>query len=179
MLDCKHTILVVVDVQGRLAALMHEKQALFTKLKSIIRGIRALELPVLWAEQNPAGLGRTVPEIAEELEGLEPISKVSFSCWQNEAFAEAFKAAGRRQVLIAGIEAHVCVYQTAVDMTAAGYEVEVVADAVSSRTPENKALALQKLRSAGVGITSVETALFELLRVAEGEAFKKILEMVK
>ena len=179
MLDRRHTILVVVDVQGKLAQLMHAKQALFENLKSVIRGIRALEIPILWVEQNPTGLGPTVPEIAEVLEGLEPIAKVSFSCWQNEAFARALGDAGRRQVLIAGIEAHICVYQSAMDLTAAGYEVEIVADAVSSRKPENKVLALQKLRDAGVKITSVEMALFELLEIAEGETFKNILRIVK
>lgn len=179
MLDRRHTILVVVDVQGRLAQLMHAKQALFENLKSVIGGIRALEIPILWVEQNPMGLGPTVPEIAEVLEGLEPIAKVSFSCWQNEAFARALGDAGRRQVLIAGIEAHICVYQSAMDLTAAGYEVEIVADAVSSRKPENKVLALQKLRDAGVKITSVEMALFELLEIAEGETFKNILRIVK
>ena len=179
MLDRRHTILVVVDVQGKLAQLMHAKQALFENLKSVIGGIRALEIPILWAEQNPTGLGPTVPEIAAVLEGLEPIAKVSFSCWQNEAFARALGDAGRRQVLIAGIEAHICVYQSAMDLTAAGYEVEIVADAVSSRKPENKVLALQKLRDAGVKITSVEMALFELLEIAEGETFKNILRIVK
>ncbi|KPJ78196.1 MAG: isochorismatase [Deltaproteobacteria bacterium SG8_13] len=179
MLDRNQSILVVVDVQGQLAQLMHEKQALFANLKSVIRGIRALDIPILWAEQNPRGLGPTIPEIAGELDGLEPIAKVSFSCWQTKAFADALAAAGRRQVLVAGIEAHVCVYQTAMDLAAAGYEVEVVADAVSSRKAENKALALQKLQGAGVKITSVEMALFELLKVAEGKPFKNILQIVK
>jgi nicotinamidase-related amidase len=179
MLDRQHAVLAVVDVQGKLAQLMHEKQALFANLTSLIRGIRALDIPVLWAEQNPRGLGPTVAEIAAELEGMEPIAKMSFSCWQNETFAKALAATGRNQVLIAGIEAHICVYQTAQDLTAAGYEVQVVADAVSSRRPESKALALQKLRDAGVSITSVEMTLFELLKVAEGETFKNILEIVK
>ena len=179
MLDRQQTVLVVVDVQGKLAQLMHEKQTLFANLKSIIQGIRALDIPVLWAEQNPRGLGPTVAEIAAELEGMEPIAKMSFSCWQDETFATALAAAGRNQVLIAGIEAHICVYQTAQDLTAAGYEVQIVADAVSSRKPESKALALQKLRDAGVSITSVEMTLFELLKVAEGEKFKTILEIVK
>ena len=179
MLDRQDSILVVVDVQGKLAQLMHEKQALFKNLKAIIRGFRALEIPIVWAEQNPRGLGPTVPEIAAELQGLEPIAKNSFSCWLNEAFASALQVAGRPQVLIAGIEAHVCVYQTALDLKAAGYEPVVVADAVSSRTTDNKTLALQNLRDAGIRITSVEMALFELLRIAKGESFKKILRIVK
>ena len=111
MLDRQHSILVVVDVQGKLAQLMHEKQALFRNLKAVIRGIRVLDIPVVWAEQNPRGLGPTVPEIAAELQGLEPIAKNSFSCWLNEAFATTLQAAERRQVLIAGIETHIHLHQ--------------------------------------------------------------------
>lgn len=179
MLDRNQSILVMVDVQGRLAQLMHEKQALFKNLVSFIRGIRSLDIPILWVEQNPSGLGPTVAQIAAELDGLAPIPKNSFSCWQNSTFADTLRSTGRSQVLLCGIETHVCVYQTAVDLINAGYEVEVVADAVSSRKPENKALALEKLRDAGVKTTCVEMALFELLKVAEGQAFKKILQIVK
>jgi nicotinamidase-related amidase len=104
---------------------------------------------------------------------------MSFSCCQNDRFASALKALNRKQVLIAGIEAHICVYQTAVDLVGLGYEVQVVADAVSSRQIENKEIGLQKMKAFGISLTSVETALFELLKVAEGEQFKKIIKIVK
>jgi len=179
MLTTDNTVLVVVDVQGRLAQVMHGKEALFENLQKVIRGIQVLGVPILWAEQNPDGLGPTIPEVADLLSDLEPISKMSFSCCGEARFMEALKAMDRSDVLIVGIEAHVCVYQTAVDLVDLGYDVEVVADVVSSRTPANKEIGLQKMRDAGVALTGVETALFELLRSADGDAFKAILKIVK
>lgn len=179
MLKTENTALIVVDVQGKLAQLMSGKQALFENLRKIIQGIQALGIPILWAEQKPEGLGPTIPEVAELLVGIAPISKSSFSCCRNQHFLEALKAVNRTQVLIAGIEAHVCVYQTAMDLVGLGYEVEVVTDAVSSRTIENKTVALRKMSHAGVRLTSTEMALFELLETADADPFKKILKIVK
>lgn len=138
-----------------------------------------LGLPVVWAEQNPTRLGPTVSELREVLADRTPVTKMSFDCSADAGFRRALEAVGRQQVLLAGIEAHVCVYQTARSLAAAGYEVEVVADAVSSRNPEHKALALGKLPQLGVRLTCVEMALFELLRTAESPAFKAILQIVK
>ena len=179
MLKQENTVLIVIDVQGKLAGLMHESQALLENLQKIIKGIQVLEIPILWVEQNPEGLGPTIPEVADLLAGIKPIRKLSFSCCRNERFEQALKSADRHQVLIVGIEAHVCVYQTAMDLIDSGYEVEIVADAVSSRTPENRETALQKMRDGGVSLTSTEMALFELLKTAEGERFKQILKIVK
>jgi nicotinamidase-related amidase len=179
MLKSEKTVLIVVDVQGKLAQLMYGKQALFENLQKIIKGIKVMGIPILWVEQNPEGLGSTIPEISELLAGSNPISKTSFSSCKNERFIQALKAANRNQILIVGIEAHICVYQTAMGLVELGYEVEVVTDAVSSRTIDNKKVALQKMRTAGVTLTSTEMALFELLEVAEGEQFKEILKIVK
>lgn len=179
MLKSKKTALIVIDVQGKLAQLMYAKQTLFENLRKIIKGVQALGVPILWLEQNPEGLGPTIPEVSELLTSIEPISKSSFSGCRNERFVQALKNANRNQVLIVGIEAHVCVYQTAVGLVELGYKVEVVTDAVSSRTIENKKVALQKMRDIGVNLTSTEMALFELLQVAEGEQFKEILKLVK
>lgn len=179
MLTPEKTILMVVDVQGKLAHLMHSKDALFNNLEKIIKGIQALEIPILWVEQNPEGLGPTIPQVADLMTGISPISKMSFSCCQNKRFMQALKNEERDQILITGIETHICIYQTAVDLVNVDYEVQVVIDAVSSRTVENKAVGLEKMREAGVHITSAETALFELLGVAEGNGFKKILSIVK
>ena len=179
MFKSENTALVVVDVQGKLAQLMYGKQALFHNLRKIIKGIQVLGIPILWVEQNPEGLGPTIPEVSELLVNIEPISKSSFSSCRNERFIQKLRTANRNQILVAGIEAHVCVYQTAVDLVDLGYEVQVVTDAVSSRTLENKKVALQKMRDAGVSLTSAEMALFELLGVAEGEQFREILKIVK
>lgn len=179
MLKSEHTALLIVDVQGKLAQLMCGKQVLFENLRKIIKGCQVLEIPILWAEQIPEKLGPTIPEIAELLTGIAPIGKTSFSCCESERFMQALKDSGCAQALIVGIEAHVCVYQTAMGLVDLGYEVEIVADAVSSRTLENKAVALKKMASAGVGLTSTEMALFEMLETAESGAFKKIIEIVK
>ena len=148
MLAAEDTVLLIVDVQGKLAQLMHGKQELFANLKKIIQGAKALDIPILWTEQNPEGLGPTMPEVADLLSGVQPIGELSFSCLGNERFARELRALDRSQVLVAGIEAHICVYQTAVDLLHMGYEVQVVADAVSSRTEANKRVALAKIREA-------------------------------
>lgn len=178
MLTRNDTACILVDFQERLARAMFEADGLLDDVLRLLRGLAVLKVPVLWTEQNPPGLGGTVGEVAELLEGA-PIPKLSFSCCGEPAFVEALEALGRRQLLLAGIEAHVCVYQTAADLIEAGSDVHVVSDAVSSRSPENKAVGLEKCADLGAGITSVETVLFELLRVAEGEEFRQILQIVR
>lgn len=179
MLKKENVTLLLIDVQGNLANQMHAKELLFRNIQKLIKGIQVLGIPVIWIEQNPQGLGPTIPEIADLLSNIQPISKMSFSSCQNDRFVRALKALSRKQVLIAGIETHICVYQTAVDLVDLGYEVQVAADAVSSRNVVNKEIGLQKMKDFGVSLTSVETALFELLRVAAGEQFKEILKIVK
>jgi len=179
MFTIENTLLVIVDVQGKLANMMHEKEQLFENLQRIIKGVQVLDLPILWLEQYPQGLGPSIPEIVDLLSGQVPIEKTCFSGYMNENFVEALKATGRNDVLLVGIETHVCIYQTAIDLLSQGYGVEVVVDAVSSRTAENKEIGLQKMQDAGAGLTCVEMALFELLQVAEGEKFKAINRIVK
>jgi nicotinamidase-related amidase len=179
MIKTENVTLLIVDIQGKLAHSMHGKELLFKNVQTLIKGIQVLGIPILCTEQNPQGLGPTIPEIADILSDIQPISKMSFSCCQNDRFMQALKALNRKQVLISGIEAHVCVYQTAVDLVDLGYEVQVVTDAVSSRNMENKEIGLQKMRDSDVSLTSVEIALFELLKVAEGKQFRDILKIVK
>jgi nicotinamidase-related amidase len=179
MLQIDNTLLLIIDVQNKLAKVMHNREQLFAGLQKAIMGAKVLGLPILWVEQNPKGLGPTVPEIAGLIPDLKPISKISFSCCQNETFMEALKRLNRKQILITGIEAHICVYQAAVDLLDLGYDVQFITDAVSSRTTENKVIGLEKMKDAGAGVTSVETSLFELLKAAEGEEFKEIIKIVK
>jgi nicotinamidase-related amidase len=179
MLKPQNTVLVIVDVQGKLAQLMHDKEALFANLQRLIQGIQVLEVPIIWLEQNPKGLGPTIPEVAALLPDGEPIPKFSFSCCGNAAFMRALRGAQRANVLLCGIETHVCIYQTAMDLLALGYGVHVVADAVSSRTAENCHIALDRMRDARACITSTEMALFELLRTAKAPQFKAIAKIVK
>jgi nicotinamidase-related amidase len=179
VLDRKDTFLVVVDVQGKLAQLMHDKETLFERLRQVIGGAKALGLPILWCEQVPDKMGPTVPEVAELLTDLQPIAKSAFSCWGEERFREAAQSLKRKQVLIAGIETHVCVYQTAMQIVEAGFEVQVVSDACSSRTPDNKQIGLGRIRETGAGLTCVEACLMELLHDAKAAEFKDILKLIK
>jgi nicotinamidase-related amidase len=179
MLATENSVLILVDVQEKLARAMHEKEALLESTVKLIQGAKVLGLPILWTEQNPNGLGSTVPEVAELLSDLQPVTKLSFSCCGEIRFMERLKELNRKQALVAGIESHVCVYQTVMDLLNLRYEVQVVADAVGSRTPENKAVGLERCKELGASITSTETALFELLRVAEGDKFKQMLKVVK
>ena len=179
MITTEDTALVLVDVQGKLAQSMHNKKDLFENLKKMVKGAQVLGVPILWAEQNPDGLGPTMPEIAELFTNQSPVSKFSFSCCGSKQFLRDLEAVNRKNILIVGIEAHVCVYQTAADLTNLQYNVQIVADAVSSRTAENKQIGLEKSKDAGASLTSTETALFELLKEAKGDKFKEIINLVK
>ena len=179
MLNRAHTALVLIDVQGKLASLMHERAALYCQLQRLVKGAQVLRLPILWLEQYPQGLGPTIPEVADLLSSQRPLTKTCFSAYGLRAFQTQLRQSGRRQILLAGIESHICVYQTARDLLDSGYQVEVVADAVSARTAENKALGLQKVAAAGAQITAVEMCLFELLQEAGTAEFKQIAALVK
>lgn len=179
MLKLDNTMFVLVDVQEKLWRAMYEKEELLDSVVKMVQGAKLLGIPILWTEQNPKGLGQTMPEIRKLLAGFEPVTKLSFSCCGEERFVSRLKDLSHREALVAGIESHVCVYQTVDDLVKMGYQVQVIADAVSSRTLENKALGLEKCRTAGAALTSVETALFELLRKAEGDKFKQMLKIVK
>jgi nicotinamidase-related amidase len=179
MLTAERTVLVVIDFQGNLAQAMADRDALFENARKMIQGIQVFDIPLIVTEQIPAKLGPTIPEISNLLQGVTPIAKESFSCCQNDVFMQALKKTGREQILLTGIETHICVYQTALDLISAGYPVCVVSDAVSSRTAGNREIGLQLIRDAGGTITSTESVLFELLQTAAHEKFKDIFRIVK
>jgi nicotinamidase-related amidase len=179
MLSETNTVLVLIDVQGKLAQVMHDQETLFANLQKLVRGAAVLRLPVLWLEQNPGRMGGTIPELRELLAAQAPIAKMSFSGGGEPRFMQALEALGRRQILLAGIETHVCVYQTAVDLLAQGFEVQVAADAVSSRRPTDRDIGLARTQAEGAAITCVEMALFELMRTADHPAFREILKIVR
>lgn len=179
MLTQNDAVVVIVDVQNKLTAVIHNRDLLVANLTKLVRGARALALPIIWVEQVPDRMGPTIPELRELLTGLTPISKKTFSCAGEPGFMKALQATGRRTVLLAGIETHVCIAQTATDLAAAGYNVNVVADAVSSRTPENRQIGLDLVRQGGGLITGVESLLFQLLVSADHPAFREILRIVK
>lgn len=179
MLKPTNSALVIIDVQGKLARIMQNADDLFKNLSALIKGARVLEVPVIWMEQLPDKLGSTVEEVSDHLDGLEPIAKDVFSCGQNDEFNSRLTDIEPENVVLAGIETHICVYQTAMDLLDKNYNVEVVADATSTRLEHNKEIGLEKIRRAGGQITSVETVLFELQGKATGEQFKQIIEIIK
>jgi nicotinamidase-related amidase len=136
-------------------------------------------LPIIVTEQTQQKLGHTIPQITAELDGIKPIAKETFSCWTDVHFREQLEALSRRHVVILGIESHICVYQTALDLISNGYNVHLVADAISSRTKENREIGLTAMKSAGAHLTSAEMVLFELLRTAADPKAKEIFKIVK
>ena len=179
MLTLDNAVLVIVDVQGRLAQLMDDRETLYANLQRMVRGAKALELPILWAEQNPRGLGPTIPELTALLEDEQPISKMTFSCCGSPEFIADLAATGRRQVLLTGIEAHICVYNTAVDLLGRDYEVHLVEDAVGARVASNKSVGVRRMCAEGAVLSSTEMALFELIKTAEHPRFREIQAIVK
>lgn len=179
MLIVENTVLIVIDMQVNLYRVMQEKEAILDNNCRIIQGVRTFGIPVIVTEQVPEKIGPTLPEMAGYLQGIQAISKESFSCWKNQEFMKAVVARERKQLIVTGIETHVCVYQTVMDLLKSGYEVHVVADAVSSRTAANKACGIERMRDAGAAILSTEMALFELLQTAAHGKAKDIFKIVK
>jgi nicotinamidase-related amidase len=179
MITRDESVLVIVDIQGNLAQAMFEKEKLFDNAVKLIKGFKALNLPVIVTEQIPQKLGKTIPLIAEEINGFNPIAKESFSCWGEKDFKDTLEASSRKEVVLLGIETHVCVYQTALDLASNGYNVHLVADAVSSRTPENRQIGIDAMKSASAKITSTEMVLFEMLRTAADPKAKDFFKIVK
>jgi nicotinamidase-related amidase len=179
MIEIGSSILVIVDVHGKLAQLMFEKEKLIANLVRMVKGAQILGIPILWNEQNPAGLGGTIPELTELLTTLKPQSKMTFSCCGNQMFIDELRRSGREQVLLVGIETHICVFQTAIELLQQGFDVHLVSDAVSSRTPENKRVGIERIASHGGVITSTEMSLFELVRTADHSHFREISRLVK
>jgi nicotinamidase-related amidase len=174
-LEPERTTLIVVDLQEGFRKAVPDFDRVAKATATLIGGAEAIGIPVVVTEQYPKGLGPTAPEVVERLpEGTQPLEKICFSA----ADAEGFDLGGRDQVLLSGIETHVCVNQTALDLIGSGVEVHVAQDAVSSRTEENKQVGLQKMVRAGALLTSVEMGLFELLGRAGTDEFKRIQKLI-
>jgi len=177
MLTADQSVLFVIDVQGNLYEAMHDKLFLLENLRKLVSGAMVFRVPMIVTEQIK--IGATIPEIAGLTTGVQPFTKGEFSCLGNENIMKHLKGLKKRQVIVSGIEAHVCVYQTVMDLLERGYEVHVAADAVSSRTQRNKEIALERMIQEGVKLSSTEIVLFELARTAEDLRFKEIFRIVK
>ena len=182
MLNRERTALVLVDYQEKLFPAMDpaRREAVIKNTLLLLALARVLRLPVLYTEQYPAGLGRTVADISEKLpEGAEPFEKMEFSGWRAQGFAEQFRFLGARAALVAGMESHVCVLGTVLDMLREGLAVHVPRDAVVSRTEENRVTGLELMDRAGAVITSTETVIFQLLEKAGTPEFKTVAKLLK
>ena len=179
MLNRADAVLLMVDIQEKLARVMDDKENLFDNNLKLVEGFKAFGLPIMVTEQIPEKIGPTVAQLSEKLAGVQPIAKESFSCWGEPAFRNRLESLNRRQVILTGIECHVCVYQTALDLMANGFTVHLVMDAVSSRTPANREIGVTAMKSAGAHLTSTEMVLFELLRTAAAPQARDIFKIVK
>ncbi len=179
MLNVVESVLLMVDFQGRLAQIVDRHELVVPNALRIVKGCQALDVPVLVTLQVPEKLGPVLPELDEILGDTAPISKSVFSAQRDPNIMKALHQVGRKQVILAGIEAHVCVLQTGLDLLNAGYEVHVLSDGVFSRRAENHHLALQRLHEAGGVLSSVEIALFELIRTSAHPQFRTISGLVK
>ncbi|MBR9974540.1 MAG: hydrolase [Bacteroidetes bacterium] len=179
MLNPDHAMLVVIDVQGKLAELAWRAEAIQKNIRILVEGMKVLEVPVVATEQYPKGLGPTVPSIAEILGDAPVIEKDTFSCCGDFAFEKHMLEIHKTDVIVCGIETHVCVYQTTRDLLALGYNVHLVTDAVSSRTEENWRLGIDVCAELGAKKTGTEMVLFEMLQRSGTEQFKAISKLVK
>lgn len=179
MLNTKEAVLVMVDFQTRLVEIVDRRDLVMPNATRLVMGCQALEVPILASVQVPEKLGPLPAELTGALGDVVPIPKDVFSAVREPAFLLALRQTGAKQVLLAGIETHVCVFQTGLDLLDAGYTVHVLRDAVFSRTAENHQLGLQRLHDAGAIISSVEMALFELIRTSAHPQFRTISRLIK
>jgi nicotinamidase-related amidase len=174
--------LLVIDVQQKLMPVIDDHKSVERNIDRLVRGCKILDIPAIVTEQYVRGLGPTVPAIRrafEETSGYEPIEKASFSSYGSPEFVMATRNLHRKEALVAGIEAHVCVYQTVSDLLQNGYDVTIIADAVSSRTSANKEIALRRMISDGAKVSSTEMVLFELTVTSGTDEFREIFRLVK
>jgi len=172
-------IAVLIDVQEKFSPHIHEMETVTQRVEILLKGLQVLGVPVLVTEQYPKGLGSTLPQLQEILGNEQPMEKVAFSCQDDTAFRDRLKETGRKAVILFGIESHVCVLQTVMDLLADGYQPVVIEDCVSSRKKEDKEIALRRMAQEGALISSAESILFELCRLSGTDNFKQISKLVK
>jgi nicotinamidase-related amidase len=176
-IDKEKSLLLVVDIQEKLFPYIENKEALVQKTVTLIRGMQALGVPLMAARQYPKGLGDTIEELRPYFDGY--CDKVTFSCCGDENLLAELQGAGRQQIIIAGMEAHVCVLQTVIDLKALGFLPIIVTDAIGSRNRHDYKMALKRMEYEGAVLTTVEAILFELCYQAGTEVFKTISRLVK
>jgi isochorismate hydrolase len=179
LLKPEKTALLIIDIQERILPVINNYQSVIDNTLKLIKGFKVLGLPIYFTEQYPKGLGPTVRSILDELGDLKPFDKMSFSCSGAGELFDEFKKKNLSQIVVCGIEAHVCVQQTVLDLVENNIRVNLAADAVSSRKELDYRTAIERMRHNGVEITTTESILFELLNVCGTPQFKEISKLVK
>lgn len=179
LIRANDSALVVIDMQERLVPAMQAPARTIRNTRLLLNAAAKTGVPVLLTEQYPQGLGRTIPEIRQAAGDSLILPKMHFSCMEDPAFSEAFRGLGRRQAILTGMEAHICVVQTAASLVEDGFEVFVVSDATASRTIESEQACLARLSAAGLSIVTTEMVIFEWLGQAGTQAFKEMLPLIK
>lgn len=174
LLSCEQSLLLIIDVQDKLLPVIADGEKTVSRIRWLAEVARELQVPTVVTEQNPQGIGYSSESLSDVLSAARVVEKMHFSAFAEADFRELVNGYQRQQVVISGVEAHVCVLQTAIDLLGDGYQVFVVADAVSSRTSENKAFALQRLTQAGVQIVTTEMVAFEWLEKAGSDIFRHV-----
>lgn len=172
-------VLVVIDMQESLAGVMDAREFVVGATALLVQAAGRLGLPVIVTRQNPTALGETIMEVREVAGVHTPVDKMAFDATRDEGFIARLEQTGRRAVVLAGMETHICVTQTALGLLRAGYAVHVAADAVCSRRSFDHAVALERLRAAGAIVTTAESVVYEALGVAGTDAFRDVLRSVK
>lgn len=170
---------LVIDIQEKLFPHMDQKDELLKRCLILLEGLQVLKVPILLTEQYPKGLGPTLEQLSVAMERNHPIEKIAFSCCDEPSFQNSLEQSNRNTLIICGIEAHVCVLQTVIDLIGSGYKPVVAADCISSRNVDDKRIALERMRAEGAMITTCESILFELARVAGTDEFKAISRLIK
>jgi len=179
LLERENTGLLVVDVQEKLMPVMEREEVVVANIIHLLHLAECFALPVILTEHHVRWLGATVPQIVEALPAYEPITKMHFNCCDVEAFNERLGASGLENIILTGVESHICLFQTCVSLEAKGYQVHVPRDAVDSRTRENLHVGLELMKESGAFITSTETVIYQLLKKAGTKEFKKMLKRIK
>jgi nicotinamidase-related amidase len=180
-LEPEKALLVVIDIQDKLCAAMDEKvlRHLCKNTGILLESAVELDIPVVFTEQYVKGLGSTLAELKERAPEASCFEKMTFSCCGNEAFVKQLKESGRTQIIVCGMETHVCVLQTVIELLEAGFDIHIVKDAIMSRDKRNWQTAVDAMTQAGAVPTCTESVMFQLLKVAGTDAFKKLSKLVR
>ena len=179
ILSRERALFLVIDFQQKLLAAIKESESLLQNCVKLIRFAKIFGLPIIWTEQYPKGLGYTDDSVKSELDHLKPVEKLSFSCFGEPGFVQLLSGYPTTQLIICGIETHICVEQTALDAIEAGYQTHVVSDACGSRKGSDHDLGLHKMAQAGAILTSAEMAMYEIITRSDAKEFREVLKIVK